>query len=324
MLMPRAWPLYLLILVGAHSTVMASTVLTGQNRFVEVYAESGLPDSDSINSAQAGVFDEEISVSSSTVQCLPFGGKCLTYRAHAIADQESIIAVDNGGTLEIRSTGSATTHTVWSGEATAVSQFSASFTLDEQAEFLLDANGTELSSVVLTSSEGIVFEHLNLAAGVRELGMLASGMYTLLIETDSYRSGNTTVLSSSFDVRFSAEPSNVLPGPRCEVRMSQSGYSYGDLVTAETLQIENSGGETEAVELKIWIELTDGRRVSVHNNGADGSVEIPAGANVEYGPIAIFGVDSDAEHGLYKFGCRLLDPASGKEFYESTAVFAIQ
>ena len=285
---------------------------------------SGSPDSDSINSTQAGVFDEELSSSSSSVHCLPFGGKCLTYSAYASADQESIIAVDNGGTLEIRSTGATTTHTVWSGEAIATSQFSASFMLDEQTEFLLDANGTELSSVVLTNSAGIVFEYLNLAAGAREVGMLASGMYTLLIETDSYRSGNTSALSSSYNVRFSAEPSNSLPGPRCEVRMSQSGYSYGDVVTAETLQVENSGGETVPVELKIWLELTDERRVSVHNNGADGSVGIPAGAKVEYGPLTILGVDFDTEHGLYKFGCRLLDPASGNELYESTAVFEIQ
>ncbi len=320
----KAWPLYLLILVGTHSSVMASAILTGQNRLVEVYAESGSPDSDANSSAQAGVFDEEVSASSSSVHCVPFGGQCVTYRADASADQDSIIAVDNGGTLEIRSTGSTTTHTVWSGEAIARSQFSASFTLDEQTEFLLDANGTELSSVVLTSSAGIVFEYLNLAAGVRELGMLASGMYTLLIETDTYRSGNTSVLSSSYDVRFSAEPSNVQPGPRCEARMSQSGYSYGDVVTAETLRIENPGGETVPVELKIWLELTDGRRVSVHNNGADGSVGIPAGANVDYGPLTILGVDFDTEHGLYKFGCRLLDPASGNEHYESTAVFEIQ
>ena len=37
MLIPKVWPLYLLILVGTHSSVMASAILTGQNRFVKVY-----------------------------------------------------------------------------------------------------------------------------------------------------------------------------------------------------------------------------------------------------------------------------------------------
>ncbi len=321
MLISKAWPLYLLILVGTHSSVMASAILTGQNRFVEAYANS---ESDSNSSSQAGVFDEEVGAYKSNQLCLPFGGKCIVHSASAEADQESIIAVDNAGILEIRSIGSTTTGTVWTGEATAASQFGASFTLDEQAEFLLDANGGGWSSVVLTSSAGTVFEHLNLAAGAREVGMLASGMYTLLIETESFSSGNSVTHSSSHNVRFSAEPSAVQAGPRCEARMSQSGYSYGDAVTVETLQVENTGEETVAIELRIWFELADGRRVFVHDNGADGSVGIPAAANEEYGPLTILGVDFDTEHGLYKFGCRLLDPASGKELYESTAVFEIQ
>jgi hypothetical protein len=113
-------------------------------------------------------------------------------------------------------------------------------------------------------------------------------------------------------------------GTFCDVDMSQAIYVNGDTVTATTLRIVNPSAGPVSIELKIWLGWPGGPPISVVNAGADGSVILPAGLDLDLGPVSLFSVIPGTPRGAYEFSCRMLDPVTHKFLAEDLTPFAIQ
>ena len=79
--------------------------------------------------------------------------------------------------------------------------------------------------------------------------------------------------------------------------------------------ISNTGSDTVAVELKIWLESTDGVAIPLISVGADGSLVLDAGANLTVDPLA----SVQLPDGNYVIRARLLDAASGQLLSETAS-----
>ena len=88
-----------------------------------------------------------------------------------------------------------------------------------------------------------------------------------------------------------------------------------DWVTNSRLRkylITNKGTETATVELKVWIEPSEGNRIPVYSLGANGSLVLPAGADVTLDPLSSFQIPS----GTYMVKSRILDQVTGRILFE--------
>ncbi len=143
------------------------------------------------------------------------------------------------------------------------------------------------------------------------------------IQASAEASAEAEVPSSSFDVRFTAGK-NTGVSPRCVIQLSQPSYTYGEVVTASVLRVENPRPEPVPMELKIWLRFPDGLILPAKNIDADGSLVVPGATSREFGPQPLMGVNTDTAFGLHEFGCRLLDPLTGKLLSEDRDLFEIQ
>lgn len=107
--------------------------------------------------------------------------------------------------------------------------------------------------------------------------------------------------------------------PVCEFQSEISPIpSQGDSISA-TIRLVNPASVPVAVELKSWLTLPDklsnpsGETFALINVGSDGSLELPPGFDQVIGPITLFTVVQGLPGGFYRWGCRLLNPATGKE-----------
>ena len=72
---------------------------------------------------------------------------------------------------------------------------------------------------------------------------------------------------------------------RCDLELSQPSYVDGDMLIAQELRRVNIGTGPATVELKLYVEFPGGSDIaSVVNEGADGSVVLPAGLDQDIGP----------------------------------------
>lgn len=110
----------------------------------------------------------------------------------------------------------------------------------------------------------------------------------------------------------------------CDIQLSQPVYDNGNVVTATTLRLANSGTATVPVELKIWIEGPGLAPISYANVGADGSMQLPPGFNQNFGPVQLFTVTPEHPRGAYAFNCRLLDPITGASSFLDENPFTIR
>ncbi len=112
---------------------------------------------------------------------------------------------------------------------------------------------------------------------------------------------------NSFSIRGSASSKTpgTVPNPNVvlEVSAAESGYQY---------IITNKGTETATVELKVWIEASEGNRIPVYSLGANGSLVLPAGADVTLDPLSSFQISS----GTYVVKSRVLDQVTGQVLFE--------
>jgi hypothetical protein len=112
---------------------------------------------------------------------------------------------------------------------------------------------------------------------------------------------------NSFSIRGSASSKTpgTAPTPNVvlEVSATESGYQY---------IITNKGTETATVELKVWIEASEGNRIPVYSLGANGSLVLPAGADVTLDPLSSFQISS----GTYLVKSRILAQVTGQVLFE--------
>jgi hypothetical protein len=97
----------------------------------------------------------------------------------------------------------------------------------------------------------------------------------------------------------------------CDIQMSKVNYAIGEQVVASVFRLSNNGTGPVAVEFKSWLDLPPGNpAVPILRFGADGSVVLPAGFNVNLGPLTLFTVTNQLPFGNYAFSCRLVDPVT--------------
>lgn len=60
------------------------------------------------------------------------------------------------------------------------------------------------------------------------------------------------------------------------------------------------------------------------NTGADGSFQLSAGSDQNFGPIELFPVVADTPRGEYEINCRILNPPTGELLSEDLNSFAIR
>jgi DNA-binding beta-propeller fold protein YncE len=112
--------------------------------------------------------------------------------------------------------------------------------------------------------------------------------------------------------------------PACAIEMSQATYHVGDTVTVASWRLRNPGASPVAVELKTWLGIPTIAPITIANAGADGSLTLAAGLDLELGPINLFVVSGSFPLGNYEFSCRLLHPVTGEAKSEDLNPFAIQ
>jgi hypothetical protein len=110
----------------------------------------------------------------------------------------------------------------------------------------------------------------------------------------------------------------------CQVRMSDSSFSNGEVVTALVTRFANRGATPIAVEYKVWIEIPTIAPYPVLRGGADGSAVLPGGVDANIGPLTLFTVVPQLPRGSYAFSCRLVDPVTGQLLSESLQSFVVQ
>ena len=69
-----------------------------------------------------------------------------------------------------------------------------------------------------------------------------------------------------------------------------------------------------SIEVKTWFELPDmAPPMGDLNLGADGSVVLAPGFDTDFGPRDLFRVIPAMARGDYLFGCRFIDPVTGRQ-----------
>lgn len=112
--------------------------------------------------------------------------------------------------------------------------------------------------------------------------------------------------------------------PACDIELSQSVYTLGETVTAQTWRISNQAGNNVAVELKAWLRSPDVPPESYFNVGATGSLVLPPGFDRDIGPRTLFTVEPDTELGAYEFNCRTMNPTTGATTTLDENLFTVQ
>jgi hypothetical protein len=106
----------------------------------------------------------------------------------------------------------------------------------------------------------------------------------------------------------------------CDIQLSQPAYVDGEVVTASTLRVANSGATAASVEIKTWLEVPGIPPISFLSSTA----EFPAGFDQSLGPLSLFAVTPALPRGAYAFNCRLLDPVTGEPLLFDENPFTIQ
>ena len=142
------------------------------------------------------------------------------------------------------------------------------------------------------------------------------------VDTGAVETAVATVVYEKvvYDVGGPPEPP---PPPECDIQMSQSTYTDGETVIASVFRIANPADIEVATELKIWLELPGVAPVPITNAGSDGSLVLPAGMNVDYGPLPLFPV-TGLPPGGYELSCRMFEPVTGKLIVEDRNFFSIE
>ena len=98
-------------------------------------------------------------------------------------------------------------------------------------------------------------------------------------------------------------------------------YVDGDTVTADVFRFANPTAASLALEWKVWLGVPGIPSIGVVNLGADGSFVLPAGTDVDLGPLTILPVTAALPPGSYEFSCRMLDPVTGELLVEDRNIF---
>jgi len=113
------------------------------------------------------------------------------------------------------------------------------------------------------------------------------------------------------------------PPPLLQIKMSQSAYFEGDIVTASEFRLTNPGSQPRAVELSLWLTPAGGSALLIARVGSDSSFVLPPGFRQEFGPLSLFSAEAGMPVGTYQFSSQIRDPLTGGLYSEDINSFGI-
>lgn len=116
----------------------------------------------------------------------------------------------------------------------------------------------------------------------------------------------------------------VEPPPALQITTDKTTYITGEAVTATEFRIKNLGSVPVKTEIKVFLIIPGIEPISALNIGSDGTFELPAGFNQNFGPLAMFTVTAEIPRGTYEFSSRLLNPVTGELQTEDLNTFVVQ
>ncbi len=116
---------------------------------------------------------------------------------------------------------------------------------------------------------------------------------------------------------------NFATTPVCDIQMSQLSYVNGATVTAAVFRIANLTTASLALEWKVWLGIPGVSPIGIINIGAGGTFVVPAGTDIDLGPLPLLPVVAVLPRGSYEFSCRMLDPTTGELLTEDLNLFDI-
>jgi hypothetical protein len=127
-------------------------------------------------------------------------------------------------------------------------------------------------------------------------------------------------------IKFSAVISSgvISSGAICDIQLNQASFGDTDRVIAQVFRFANSTAGPLPVEFKVWFEVPGVPPIVFARGGADGSVVLPPGFDVNAGPFTLFTVSPPFPRGNYAFNCRLLHPVTGALLAEDLNPFVLQ
>jgi hypothetical protein len=145
----------------------------------------------------------------------------------------------------------------------------------------------------------------------------AIGGFFFISEADSFGNEIFRVHGSIDTLAFAAVPN-------CIVELSQAAYVEGEAVTADVFRLESPSAATLAMEVKVWWGTPGVAPASIINLGADGALVVPPGWEANLAPFPIHTVEAATPRGAFEFGCRLLEPSTGKLLSEDVRSYTVE
>ena len=119
-------------------------------------------------------------------------------------------------------------------------------------------------------------------------------------------------------------PTDRMPLVIVDSQLSNSSYRSGDTVELAAYKLINQGATPATVEVKVWLEAPGLNPIAVFSLGADSSLVLTPGADMELRPLESFKVPENLPSGNYGLKSRVLNPVTGEVFHETGNSFVIQ
>ena len=129
------------------------------------------------------------------------------------------------------------------------------------------------------------------------------------------------VFSPFGDMRFTELPA----APFCDVEATQAAYVDGEVTGLTVLRYANLGGADIVSRLILELKYDAGAfTATAFDIGADSSLVLPTGFDIDHGPQQILPVQTALPRGTWGYRCAIVDPVSGTVYAEDTAEFELQ
>jgi hypothetical protein len=115
-----------------------------------------------------------------------------------------------------------------------------------------------------------------------------------------------------------------MPSVAIDCQVDNSRYSLGDTVSLAGYRLVNKGVSSATIEVKIWLEAPSLNPIAVFSLGADGSLVLTPGADMNLEPLEPFKVTETLPAGNYQLKSRVLNPVTGETYSESASSFEIR
>lgn len=89
-----------------------------------------------------------------------------------------------------------------------------------------------------------------------------------------------------------------------------------DLISPTGFNFRNTGAEDAVLELKFWLASPSRESIPIFSLGADGSLVLPAGSDIQLEPLSQFRATHELSRGIYQLKARMMDPVTGQIWAE--------